>query len=108
MNSGHLKLSFLVIILVFFTYPGLKAQVNVSAGHTGQELAQKLAGKGVTIQNAVLDCSPKANGVFSVVTSDLGIDSGIVLTTGRAATDNNGIGVNGFENNNEFNSLSIK
>ncbi len=74
----------------------LRAQVNVSADHTAQELAQTLGGSGVTIMNPTLNCPGIANGIFSVTSSNLGLDSGIVLTSGRASSAN-GIGVNGYE-----------
>jgi hypothetical protein len=49
----------------------------------------------VTILNPVLTCPGIANGLFRATISSLGLDSGIVLTSGRAATTPNGIGVNG-------------
>ncbi len=71
------------------------AQIDVTENYTAAALAQKLAGPGVTILNPVLNCPVQANGLFRVITSNIGIDSGIILTTGRAATNGAGIGVNG-------------
>ncbi len=71
------------------------AQINVNGGQTASVLAQKLAGQGVTVLNAVLRCPSQANGLFTVVNSNLGLDSGIVLTTGRAQTIIGAYGVNG-------------
>ncbi len=79
----------------FFIGGRLDAQINVSANYTAAALAQKLAGPGVTILNPVLTCPSLANGIFKTIVSNIGIDSGIVLTTGLAATDASGIGVNG-------------
>ncbi|XZF16094.1 choice-of-anchor L domain-containing protein [Chitinophagaceae bacterium MMS25-I14] len=73
------------------------AQLSVTPGQTAQALAQKLAGPGITVQNATLTCPSNANGTFKTVTSNLGLDSGIVLTTGRAATTGSSFGVNGSE-----------
>ncbi|PQJ11348.1 hypothetical protein CJD36_005980 [Flavipsychrobacter stenotrophus] len=71
------------------------AQINVAGGQTASVLAQKLAGQGVTVLNAVLRCPSQANGLFTVVSSNLGLDSGIVLTTGRAESVLGSYGVNG-------------
>lgn len=71
------------------------AQINVAGGQTATVLAQKLAGQGVTVLNAVLRCPSQANGLFTVVSSNLGLDSGIVLTTGRAESVLGSYGVNG-------------
>jgi len=71
------------------------AQVNVYSGQTALTLAQTLTGQGVTISNAVLTCPTGANGQFGVVSSNLGLDSGIILTNGTAKTNGTVIGVNG-------------
>ena len=70
-------------------------QINVANAQTAATLAQKLAGQGVVVTDPVLHCSPIAAGVFTVVSSNLGLDSGIVLTTGRAASGLGMYGVNG-------------
>lgn len=84
--------AFLVYMLLSFA---TDAQINVSDGQTASILAQKLAGQGVAVLNAVLRCPSQANGLFTVVSSNLGLDSGIVLTTGRAKTVLGSYGVNG-------------
>ena len=70
---------------------GLSAQVTVVPTNVAQNLAQTLVGTGVTISNATLNCgaAPQGSanygsGTFTVTTSNLGMDSGIVLTCGRA------------------------
>ena len=72
------------------------AQITVSPAQTAGALAQKLAGQGVTILNPTLNCAAQANGFFKVGSSNLGLDSGIVLTTGRAATGGGSFGINGL------------
>jgi gliding motility-associated-like protein len=72
------------------------AQINIAPSQTAAALAQKLAGEGVNISNATLTCPAVANGLFHVVSSNLGLDSGIVLTTGRAVTESSNYGVNGL------------
>jgi gliding motility-associated-like protein len=61
------------------------AQLTVVPGRTAQQLAQELSGKGVTILNPGLDCAPAANAIFVSNNTSLGIDNGIVLTSGKAA-----------------------
>lgn len=73
----------------------VKAQITVNAGQSAQILAEKLAGRGVTIMNPVLTCPTHANGIFAATNSNIGLDSGIVLTTGYAATVGTAYGVNG-------------
>lgn len=90
--------SFFTVLL--FANQIASAQVNVTSGQTAAAMAQKLAGPGITIQNPVLTCPAIANGVFNVVSSNLGIDSGIVLTTGRAATSGSSYGINGSASSN--------
>lgn len=71
-------------------------QITVNDNQTANSLAQSLVGSGVTILNPVLICPTVANGNFVVTgTSNLGIDTGIVLTTGRAKTQGSLRGVNG-------------
>lgn len=70
------------------------AQITVTNNLTAQELAETLVGKGITIANARLTGPGIASGRFKTTASNLGLDSGIVLTTGRAATANSP-GMNG-------------
>ncbi|WP_165836319.1 choice-of-anchor L domain-containing protein [Taibaiella soli] len=70
-------------------------QVNVYPSQTALNLAQTLTGQGVTISNAVLTCPLTAEGRFGIVSSNLGLDSGIILTNGTAQTNGTVIGVNG-------------
>lgn len=72
------------------------AQLNVWSNYTAQQLAARLAGPGVTVLNPQLTCPSQANGVFETINSTLGLDNGIVLTTGLAASGGIGVvGVNG-------------
>ncbi len=87
-------LSGVVFFVLLFTSP-VKAQINVTPAQTAAVLAQKLAGQGVVVLNPVLHCAGIANGLFTVTSSNLRLDSGIVLTTGRAATIPGYYGVNG-------------
>ncbi len=87
----------ILLFVLFFAWPHTShSQILVAPGQTAAALAQKLAGQGVTISNATLNCAAQANGFFNVVSSNLGLDSGIVLTTGRAATSGGTYGINGY------------
>ena len=73
-----------------------KAQVTVINSSSAATLATALIGSGVTLISPTLTCPTDASGTFSVVSSTLGIPSGVVLTNGLAATPTTGFsyGVN--------------
>ncbi len=60
-----------------------KGQITYTTGYTADEMATYLAGDGVEIDNAVIDCYNLAFGKFECVDCNVGIDSGLILTTGR-------------------------
>ena len=97
-NTIRYNITRVILLLLPVLLNGMKinAQINVYPGQTALALAQKLAGQGVTITGATLTCPSVANGIFKVVSSNIGLDSGIVLTTGRAATQGTNYGVNGY------------
>jgi gliding motility-associated-like protein len=76
-----------------------KSQITITDNQTAAVLAQKLVGTGVVISNTTLDCPGLSNGVFTATASNLNIDSGIILTSGRAMTNGLNIGANGPESN---------
>ena len=85
-------------VLAFTAIPFLgKTQVNITDSITAMQMVQTLVGTGIQFSNPVLDCEGHASGIFTVVSSNLGIGDGIILTTGRAETDlaNNVAGANG-------------
>ena len=83
------------LLLAIITHPAY-SQIVVSADQTAAALAQKLAGQGVTISNPTLHCAGRANGLFTVTGSVPGIDSGVLLTNGAAASLGSTYGVNGY------------
>ncbi len=89
------KIFFLELFALILFQTVAYAQISVNPSQTAAALAQKLAGQGIAISNATLTCPTIANGIFTVVTSNLGLDSGIILTSGRAATVGNSYGCNG-------------
>lgn len=83
------------VLFLLFCGQAVQAQITITANQTALQLAQKLTGPGITILNPILNCPALANGVFATVSSNLGLDSGIILTTGRAATTGSSYGANG-------------
>lgn len=71
------------------------AQISVTNNNTASVLAQKLVGPGVYISNPSIQCNANQSGLFTVTSSNLGVDSGILLTTGIGATVGLVNGVNG-------------
>lgn len=71
----------------------LFGQLTVSPSHTATALATRLAGNGIAISSPTLTCAASANGTFTSVATPITIDSGIILTSGRAI---NTTGTEGF------------
>jgi gliding motility-associated-like protein len=95
------KLALLFLCILSLSIQIVDAQINVTANNSAAQLAQKLVGFGVTTANATLNCGSNASdginhgsGIFTVTSSNLGLDSGITLTSGVAATNGFSIGVN--------------
>jgi gliding motility-associated-like protein len=80
-NSYYSK--FLLFILFYFPFSA-KAQLTVTPTLPAAALAAKLAGPGITISAPTLVCAAVANGTFTSVTTPIVIDSGIILSSGRA------------------------
>ncbi|MFN8286594.1 MAG: choice-of-anchor L domain-containing protein, partial [Chitinophagales bacterium] len=77
------KLLTLTALLTCFTVGFLQAQLQVTANNNASQLAQVLAGAGVTVSNFTINCPSTACGTFSNGGStNLGITSGVALTTG--------------------------
>lgn len=86
---------FLFTLGLCLTALGMQGQMTVTTGNTATELAAMLAGEGVEVSGATLNpgCATTQRGTFGfpVGTSDLGIDSGIVLTTGKVDAAGTGV-----------------
>jgi len=70
-----------VLVFLFATAFSAFAQLTVTGGLTANDLAQMLAGPGITVSNATLTGAPDAAGSFGG-TSNLGMNTGVVLCTG--------------------------
>jgi len=91
-----MKKLFLLIGLVSF-FGAARAQLVVQDNQTAAALAQTLTGQGVILLNPTMSCPGISNGKFTSNTA-LGLDSGIVLTSGRAQSIAGQIGVSGSTN----------
>lgn len=58
------------------------AQLTVSQGGTAQAMATAIVGQGVIVSNATIDCPAQSYGTFNGSSTNIGLTSGIMLTTG--------------------------
>jgi gliding motility-associated-like protein len=73
---------FLLTGFFLFVAQNALAQLTVAGGSTALQLAQTLAGPGITVSNAVLTGSPLAAGTFDGTASNIGLPSGVILCSG--------------------------
>lgn len=79
---------FLLFIACISFCLGANAQLQVTAESNAQALVQKLLGAGVTVSNISLRGNPAMTGFFNnLAGTNIGLDSGIVLTNGLAKTN---------------------
>lgn len=71
-------------LILCFHHSNLRAQIEVDDTPTPEELAALLVGAGVTISGVEFDCFDGGSGAFECLDCSLGMDSGIVLTSGSA------------------------
>lgn len=101
----------LLLLFLLFTIPNqITAQLVTTTGLTANQLASILAGPGVQISNAIITSPSNYYSSFNGATTNLGIASGILLTTGDgniavgpnnlagAASNDNNPGDNDLEN----------
>ncbi|MEN9420925.1 MAG: hypothetical protein RLZZ107_399 [Bacteroidota bacterium] len=80
---------FILFSLALFS--GLRAQLVTSNSLNPQGLVQNiLLGNGVTVSNVTYNGSPVAIGQFTAANTNLGISSGIVMTTGTTLPNGDG------------------
>ena len=73
------------LLLAVFILPGKGVcQLTVTPSQPAAILAAKLAGPGISIMSPTITCPGVANGIFISRSTPLTIDSGIILTTGKA------------------------
>jgi len=71
-----------VLFLVLLSAAQASAQLVVQNGPTPIQLAEIIAGPGVTVSNATVTGSNVAYGSFNGAASNIGLPSGVILTTG--------------------------
>ena len=88
---------FIVLMISILLYSHqAHAQLVISTAPSALALAQRLVGEGVTISNVTLVADSRSIGFFNNVSgTSIGIDSGIVLTNGRAKSAGTSIGLDG-------------
>lgn len=89
---------YILVLLQSFLFNISSAQLLIDQAPNAQALAQRLVGEGVTITNVTFVGNPLMAAYFkNVGGTNIGLDSGIVLTNGRAKTEitANVRGVNG-------------
>ena len=85
-------LTYLISLVFSFllTLPNY-AQLLVAPNSNATNLVNQIVGNNVTITNAALNCNPSASGLFVSNGSNVGLTSGVLLTTGKAT---NAVGAN--------------
>ena len=97
---------FALCIISISLYQKSNAQLNITSSSNAQALVQKLLGPGVTVSNVTLTAHPKMTGFFNNTGgTNIGIDSGIVLTNGRAKTE--GVGNYGVDGNGATTAINV-
>jgi gliding motility-associated-like protein len=87
---------FLICFVLMLMGSNAMGQLQVNTISNAQQLAQYLVGEGVVISNVTLSGSPLSSGLFKNISgTNIGLDSGIVLSTGRVETSGNSAGLNG-------------
>jgi len=96
-----------VLVGFLFTMAG-KAQLVVTPNNIAEELAQRIAGDGVSVSNAVLKGAPLMTAFFTNTgNTQINIDSGILLTNGRAKSLRlPNLGVDGYGTERAINMLA--
>jgi gliding motility-associated-like protein len=94
MFKSYTKAFLSFIILVGLSYNG-QAQILVNDTATAASLVAALVGNGISYSNPTLLCGDSSRGKYTVISSNLGLGDGIVLTSGKAKTTNTQAGVNG-------------
>jgi len=81
------KITTLVIVALTFIQQKANAQFTATGNQTAQQLVDALTGSGVVVLNPTMSCPGVSNATFKLApngSTNLGIDSGIVLTSGNA------------------------
>jgi gliding motility-associated-like protein len=96
MNTLKRLKAFSLLLAGLLLVSKTNAQVTVNSAVTATQLVQNIVGgnSGVNFSNVTSNCVATQWGSFNVVSSNLGLDSGIILTSGTAATGAAVVGAN--------------
>jgi len=100
--------SFCVVLMLLLISVNSFSQLQVSPDSNATQLANSLAGPGVVVSNAKLNCpgddGNRPSGTFNGAASNIGITNGILLTTGdiQWAVGPNNLTMNGADNSYTF------
>jgi gliding motility-associated-like protein len=104
MKKTYTLLIFISVILSTTSY----SQLIITPQSNGLALAQKLVGQGVTISNVTFSADNRATGIFNNISgTNIGLDSGIVLTNGNVKTSGAFFGLDGNGTTIAYNNNSI-
>ncbi len=67
-----------------FTNTWVSAQLNVSTNANASDLVSNIVAPGIAISNVSLNCNSQGSGLFTAGGTNLGLSSGILLSTGKA------------------------
>ncbi|HTF04759.1 MAG TPA: choice-of-anchor L domain-containing protein, partial [Bacteroidia bacterium] len=89
----------LLIIAVFAMFSNhLPGQMTINSAVTANQMIQSLIGQGIAVSNVQLNCAQGSYGTFNNGnTTNLGINNGILLTTGNADTAASANATSGFD-----------
>ncbi|MGB1206403.1 MAG: choice-of-anchor L domain-containing protein [Chitinophagales bacterium] len=89
---------FFLTLFFLIYFADLHAQLVVDNSQTDDEMVQSLAGEGVVVSNIIFECPDGAYGTFNGQNSNVGMNSGLILTSGtieNAIGPNNNGGITG-------------
>lgn len=102
----------LILFVSTWLVSPLAAQLTVTPSNNGQTLANTITANGVIVSNVTFNCPTDAAGTFNGAASNIGLSSGVLLTTGQATLavgPNSGGGTglnNGGSNDPDLDSIS--
>lgn len=89
---------FLIAFLVVLFSVKANAQLSINSNVTANQMISSLIGQGIAVSNVQMNCAQQAYGTFTNgATTNLGINNGILLTTGNADTAGSPNATSGFD-----------
>ena len=74
----------IALYVLSFSQKSSYGQLVVNTNISAQNLAKAIVGKGAVVMNATINCPNGAYGTFTANNTNLGLNSGILLTSGDA------------------------